>query len=171
MIKNEKNEAHFDRIEKAIIEALDKIIAENRVNRIGNRDNWTKKIKEALCNLGEAHEFDAWTNGFKERYEGEFLYDIVWSQSSGAWTEYVPLVVESEWDRNFHAIDKDFQKLLFANSEHKLMICEPKSNEVEKCKAHFSQSIAAYKQLKSGDRFLIAIFQGDQFEYLLIIKK
>src|SRR2546430_11816980 len=48
----------------------------------------------------------------------------------------LPLVLESEWGTHDEAIDYDFQKLLVARAEHRVMICQGQGSDPDR---HFKR--------------------------------
>src|ERR1700754_3114085 len=117
----------FDNIELAIQSALinySKLAAQQ--NFTSNKD-WTYFLKESLANLGKQNNYRVCTSGFKDVFDCEWLYDMVWYEEVGEGTNKrlidVPLVVECEWNPYPEPIRYDFEKLLVANASHKLMIC------------------------------------------------
>ena len=85
----------------------------------------------------------------------------------------IPLVLESEWKRDLGNINYDFEKLLLANSEHKIMICQAKYN-ISELRQYFYEAVEDYGALKKGERFFIAIlddFDTGEFIFDLIIKQ
>ncbi len=69
-----------------------------------------------------------------------------------------------------YGVKYDFCKLLFINSEHRLMICELNSAKYKEFIDFRGKSINRYKSLKTGDRFLIANSSHEGFEYKIFIK-
>ncbi|MBB5620887.1 hypothetical protein HDE69_001940 [Pedobacter cryoconitis] len=152
---------NFDEIEKRIIKVLDDFLIEAEENKyIGNKI-WTNRLKESIGDLGIELNYEVAIGGFLDKFEREWLYDIVWYQED----PYnrlirIPLIVESEWDRNYLGIKYDFEKLLIGNAEKRLMICQSKSNQVERLFIKFKEAINTFEE-NYNDRFLIAIFDSD----------
>lgn len=133
---------------------------------------------------------DLKNEGFKK---AEWLYDLHWYQEIEP-TCYrmtrLPLVVESEWDwiRDaerekkttigegtpdvFGEIKWDFQKLLVANADLRLMIfqerIEMSSDELDD---YFDETIDGYKHLEDGSKFLFIAFDKKGFNYTQKIKR
>ena len=85
----------------------------------------------------------------------------------------VPLIVESEWGRTIKSIKFDFEKLLLANSENRLMICQIKPDQRKEILDYIRIAVSKYNYLKKGDRFLVALlddYDSGEFEYNLILK-
>jgi hypothetical protein len=91
----------------------------------------------------------------KLRKGGEFLYDVIWLKQDNGYLKRVPLVAESEWSMAENASSNDFQKLLVARADHRLMVLsakrgrpadeaiEPLIDEIERCELR-----------ERGDRYL-----------------
>jgi hypothetical protein len=115
-----------------IVNALHAITS---ASMIDNRNStWTRRIKEDIGQLGKNHNFDVCTSGCEGKFEGEWLYDLIWyKNNNNNRLETVPLVLESEWSMDDFQIRFDFEKLLVANSPLKVMIfqnCDDTSEKV-----------------------------------------
>jgi|GEM_PF-5063038 len=103
---------------------------------------------------------------------GEWLYDLVWYTSvidkyenrDIERTTSIPLVMECEWDATLDAIALDFDKLLVANADLRVMVCGgyknfPSDAIIEQCK----RAVQTYEQGHIGDTFLVCIVpeEGD----------
>jgi hypothetical protein len=94
-------------------------------NTVPNNRNsaWTRKIKEDIGQLGVKNKFIVCTSGCDGKFEGEWLYDLIWYRNNtNNRLETVPLVLESEWCMDHFQIRFDFEKLLLANSPIKVMV-------------------------------------------------
>jgi hypothetical protein len=145
-------------------------------------------IKYNLVKLGHELNYRVYANGLtpeqcdeqSQKYKfvcREFLYDIHWYKDiDGKFytPETVALVAESELgdtrkgdlskQRN-PAIKFDFQKLLMANAELRLMIVKVyKSNHLAELNDYFEDAIREYKLLKKGSCFLFICFVHDTKE-------
>ncbi|MEI7594485.1 MAG: hypothetical protein WCK02_01965 [Bacteroidota bacterium] len=165
----------YDKIELDIMKVLDRVALEGDEKKINGDRQWTYRIKELICELGTDSGFEVRCSGFTDKFNNEWLYDIVWSRYNDLKRlETIGLVVESEWGRNLYQIKYDFEKLLVANSQNRLFICQAKQHQFDEFCNYFKDAIANYNQLRVGDRFLIAIlddyWSGD-FKYELIVKQ
>jgi len=158
----------------------------------------TEYVMNALSRLGKEQGFRSMAKGISDdlKNEGfkkaEWLYDLHWYQEIEP-TCYrmirLPLVVESEWDwiRDaerkkkvaigegtpdvFGEIKWDFQKLLVANAELRLMIFQERieiSSDV--LNTYFRETIDGYKNLEDGSKFLFIAFEKNGFNYTEKIK-
>ena len=155
---------------------------------LGYRRWWTKQVMTALClwgfeNLKRGFWIGASRTGDTEtmkkcaehyggKFQGEWLYDLIFLEyDDHGCLERTPLVAECEWG-NKDEIDDDFQKLLVARANVRVMIfngnhyrTEGKSsielNELEV----FTDAITNCKHTKIGDTYLFAArLHGDGIE-------
>ncbi|MGO9585159.1 MAG: hypothetical protein ACLP2Y_02970 [Limisphaerales bacterium] len=144
----------------------------------------TEHIMDALSRLGREQGFKSMSNrisataekeGFKK---AEWLYDLHWyeeKEPSCYRQTSLPLVVECEWewirkgdedDDDFSAIKWDFQKLLVANADLRVMIFQQrikkKNDELAK---YFDETIDGYRNLVEGSKFLFIAFDKRGFHY------
>jgi hypothetical protein len=130
---------------------------------------WTIRIMELIGGLGCDNGYEVCGAGF----DSQWLYDLVWYKNDEKkMLESVQLVLESEWNTSLEAIKYDFEKLLIANAEMKVMICEAKSSDMlNKLFEYFENAIKGYRLGKSGERYLIAILDENwDFNWRLLIK-
>jgi hypothetical protein len=134
---------------------------------------WTIRVKKLIGDLGDKLGYKVCTSGF-DCYHGEWLYDLVWFlNNENGRLNSIPLVLECEWKRGLGDIQYDFEKLLLANSQFKVMICQA-NNNISVLKDYFHNAVKDYNALKKGERFFIAILDdvySGEFIYDLIIKE
>lgn len=147
-------------------------------------------IKYNMVKLGHKLGYRVYANGLteeqkKEQFDNhkfinrEFLFDIHWykdKKNEFYMPEKISLVAESELgDRRKGDVSKlknpavmfDFQKLLVANAELRLLIFKAKNvEELDALESYFEKSIATYKLLEKGSVFLFACFMHDTKEFL-----
>ncbi|MBP6310693.1 MAG: hypothetical protein KA408_00370 [Flavobacteriales bacterium] len=174
----------------SIYEAIDEIKAKFNVrfhskkdgsvpDTVEGRKNWTWAIKKAFIELGDHNGYKVCTacndgqhadlkKGNIECVEwGEWLYDLVWytdviyNAPLTTRTLSVPLVVECEWDNSISAIAMDFDKLLVANADLRVLVCSaynnfPAQHIIDYCEA----AVRGYEQGRKGDCFLLCIMDG-----------
>ena len=157
-----------------IKELLTAFVKDAHDQKIKGDANWTYEIKKRLGELGLSKGYDVCASGFRDYFEAEWLYDLVWYIEEGKDDNRrlidIPLVVESEWNMRPDYIRYDFEKLLAANAELKLMICYVHEDNREKMLTYFIDSVAKYLRGREGDTFLIAILDYDTetFSYEVI---
>ena len=151
---------NFDEIEMNIIKELDDFFVEVEQEKHKGNKIWTSRIKEKICELGMTLGYKVCGAGFLEKFEREWLYDIVWYvEDIEKRLIKIPLIVESEWGSNYAEIKYDFEKLLIGNAERRLMICQAKSENIDDLFTKFKEAINAFEE-NDGDRFLIAIYDS-----------
>ena len=116
--------------------------------------------------------------GFKK---AEWLYDLHWfeeKKKSHYQQTSLPLVVECEWDwlrkkdksgDKYSAIKWDFQKLLVANADLRVLIFQLRDKDGQdlnkKLDEYFTETITGYRNLPVGSKFLFVAFDKDGFWY------
>lgn len=151
-----------DLFESKLIDILATCERQAHMNKLVNDGNWTRLIKDSLAKEGLLRGYEICTSGFKDEYNSEWLFDMVWyKEDEQKRLIDVPLVVESEWSTNHKQIKFDFEKLLVANAEHKLMICQSYDHNKEDLEKYFYEAIQCYKLNRKGERYLIAILDKD----------
>jgi len=161
-------------IENEIKKVLNQVTDEGGRGKLKSTTDWTYRIKELLGNLGENLNLEVCTSGFSGKFEPEWLYDLVWYLEKQDRLKKVPLVMESEWSSTLPGVKYDFEKLLVANAELRLMICQARPEQMHEFKEYFTDAIKKYEQLNKGDKFLVAIFEdygSERFEFLSIVKE
>jgi len=120
--------------------------------------SWTRAIKTNLLNL--AHQtFDyyyyAGTDNDYDITTNEWLYDMVWYEAyDNKKIKRIRLVLECEWSTNFKEIEYDFQKILLAKSDLRVMIFQ--SLDAESITKSLINMIEQFKQATKGDEYLFA---------------
>jgi hypothetical protein len=74
--------------------------------------------------------------------------------------------VECEWNPAFDCIKYDFEKLLLANSTHKLFVCYVESGRHKRVIEYFKDALKKYPLGKTGERFMVAILDRGTKEFL-----
>ena len=151
---------NFDDIEKKIIKEMDDFFMEVEEKKYHGDKIWTNRLKEKIGDLGFDLGYKVSIGGFRDKFEREWLYDIVWYvEDIEKRLIKIPLIVESEWGSNYAEIKYDFEKLLIGNAERRLMICQAKSENIDDLFTKFKEAINAFEE-NDGDRFLIAIYDS-----------
>lgn len=150
----------IDRIVKAIIDVPGKIPP-----RQGDHV-WTTTVKSALVEVGLSADFKVCTSGFQDIADREWLYDLVWyDNNSDGLLKSVRLVAESEWATTLKGVKYDFEKLLVANSELKVMVCQTGQESFETLLEYFSRAIAAYGKAGAECVYLIFVFLNSKHRF------
>lgn len=147
------------------------------------RPQRTTLIKDTLSVLGDKKlkgkpTFKVYSHGLSHhlrqinggKYKNtEWLYDLHWYTEANEpyLPTGLPLVVECEWnpkrkgDRKipYSGIKYDFQKLLVANADLRMMIFIIKQdNDILELDIYFDKAISNYKHLEKNSKFLFVAF-------------
>ena len=112
---------------------------------------WTRRVKSALIQLGMQRHYTPYPPPADPQGSvGEWLYDVIWVRMDGQnHVMGAPLVAESEWGDPGEVWD-DFQKLLVARAEVRVMIFDNHPGLLAELQAHIQHYAV------SGDRYLLA---------------
>ncbi|MGR2665793.1 hypothetical protein [Vibrio campbellii] len=145
-----------------IQQILDQIVLDSARNQWGDTE-WTREIKSRLCLFGKDKRY--WVYATSEHADGsEWLYDVTWLTFSGDRLLNTELVLECEWDVN--GIDFDFQKLLLAKSEIKVMIFQQKSAIAAQAKIEdLIEQVIKYSKTTSNEMYLFSCWLQDECEF------
>ena len=124
----------------------------NQARQVGeewsNRE-WTQQVKDLLIRVG----VEKGCIPYPHCGRGEFLYDVIWLQTTDGTVEglldHVPLVAEIEWGSKGD-VRYDFQKLLVARADVRMMIFEDQGRLLEELRAH------VVRVAQNGDNYLLA---------------
>ena len=171
-----------DFIIRGVQDSLDGMLKETKEvepEQLESTKWWTKQVMTALCSWGIKNlkkgfwvgasiirdEVDmkelARNNGGK--IGGEWLYDLTFLEYDDECLKRVPLVAESEWNDRKDKIFEDFEKLLVARADVRVMIFNGnrfrsegetsiKSGRLEK----FKKYITECEHTQAGDTYLLA---------------
>jgi len=117
-----------------------------------------------LCRLGKDNRYWVYASSCDDSDSGEWLYDLTWLNYSGKRLTDVELVLESEWTPS--GVDEDFQKLMLARSELRVMIFQKKNREsaLEKI-GDLKQQVTKFTKSGFGDRYLFSCWLSDVREF------
>jgi hypothetical protein len=173
MVKTLSGIAQFDPIENLIANGL--VTFSKQVPKNSNNSTWTKGILELVRNVGRSQSENYSFCPDPDENQSEWLYDLIWYENNTKnCLINVPLVLECEWSYNWGHVKYDFEKLLIANAQYRVMICQMGKNEMSQWWENFEATIDGYMPLNKGSRFLIAIlddYDGDEFDIKVIIKE
>ena len=135
-----------------------------RAQRAGGWDTptWTYQVKAQLVRLGKRAGYQTCTNGTVRgaRWDKEWLYDLVWVHASDDFVvQDVFLVAEIEW-RGTRAIQQDFQKLLLARADCRVMIFD---GDKEGLRDQLIEQARTFGKRRRGDRYLFASYRDGRF--------
>jgi hypothetical protein len=136
---------------------------------------WTRAIKTGLCGLAPRFNCHACAGQCKEAdWREEWLYDLLWLRVHATEDRTTvldsPLVAEIEWGRHRYngPIRHDFQKLLLARANLRLMVFQaPDSERGREIVGELVEQVGAYSGSRQGDRYLFAYYgtRTRRFEY------
>jgi hypothetical protein len=120
---------------------------------------WTNSIKEGLIKLATDHGCKACASGCMTANWPEWLYDVTWLRQgdgeNNGFLTHSPFVAEIEWS-NKGAVMDDFQKLLLARADTKLMIFAKYSTDRgEPLMERLIKQIQVYARTDVGDRYFL----------------
>ena len=156
------------------LEVQKKLVDISKSQLIGNTA-WTQAIMNSLTALAYAPPYGYYVYGKKcnnvDNTITGCLYDMLWY--SPKTLSYLPgdntifykihLVLECEWKRNVGEIMYDFQKLIQARADHRVMIFESDDTDL------MIDRMIEYAELSplsvKGDRFLIAALHADDYTF------
>lgn len=149
---------NFDSLESELIEEFRNFLIDVKTLNISGDRNWTYHLKKRIAELGNKKNYKVAVGGFGDEFAAEWLYDLVWfveDDFDNCLTK-IPLIVESEWDKNYSGIKFDFEKLLIGNAERRLMICQSKKENMDNLFSKFKNAIDKFQE-NNKDRFLFAV--------------
>ena len=140
---------------------LNSLVRQARIRGGWDTRTWTHQIKAKLVQLGKKAGYQTCTNGKVQgaQWDKEWLYDLAWVQASDRFiVQDVFLVAEIEWGKT-RAIQYDFQKLLLARADCRVMIFDDTDGLHEPLIAQ----ARAFGKSRPGDRYLFASFRDGKF--------
>ncbi len=148
---------------KDIVGVIDSIAFDGK-EPIWSDAEWTKQIKTRLCRLGKNFRYWVYASTAENTDGGEWLYDLTWLNYSGNKLTDVELVLESEW--SVKGVDEDFQKLMLARAELRVMIFQSKNmiSASEKMQDLKSQ-VNKFTKSCEGDAYLFSCWVNDVREF------
>lgn len=139
--------------------------------------DWTKLLKRIIIKIGEDKGFYVNAGGIEELDEGEWLFDLVWSdlKNNGSKTTItdIPLVLESEISKiTFGGFKEDFDKLLFTPNSTKIFVTRTIGDDesiLEECIKYAQESVNNNININSTNGVFLIIWQekkGFRLEYI-----
>jgi len=116
---------------------------------------WTEAVRKPLLELGESLGFDTCPSSCNCGW----LYDLVWYENDASGQlKSVPLVLESEWGKQYHKIKYDFEKLLVAKATYKVMVFQACGDRMRDYFKRMKAGIQAFGGPKGNETYLLACF-------------
>ncbi len=154
-----------------IKEALDKL-REEPDRRDWRNARWTQEILDAIVKLARDAGQEAYVSRkYKtEAHGNEWLYDLTWLEYSTQERRLTRAVavLESEWSRSHNDIFYDFQKLLLARADLRVMVFQVYNmDQWHKVVKQFVSEIQDFEQSQANDRYLFSGWSNDldRFEH------
>ena len=121
----------------------------------------------ASARIGNRCNYAVYVSSIPEAKGGEWLFDITWiEQNRKGYLLSIPLVLESEWGQPADASD-DFQKLLIARADRRVMIHAAKrGTSPEQAIDDLIEEIRQSKLPQFGERYLFACWKEPEKEFV-----
>lgn len=129
---------------------------------------WTLELKRALAALGR--ELGHKVYGLKNDPcvdGGEWLFDLCWLEYDPPILRSAPLVAEIEFKKGLPFALEDFQKLLVARAEHRLMLFSPDGARPDPAEniRELVRHIPEFRFGAPGDRYQIGCWNEKAYRY------
>jgi hypothetical protein len=153
-----------DDVETQIIQIATAVSERAIAKKLGDK-LWTGDLILRLGELGKRLGYYVCAPQCRELENGQggWLYDLVWLKNNEGCLIGLPLVLETEWSSRKGYIDDDFQKLLVARAEHRVMICQGSDPD-----RHFKRFIMQVRNCgltQVGDRYLFLCFDWKDHKF------
>ena len=159
----------FIPLEKKLIRTFESLNTEALAADLADGE-WTKLLKRKLGSLASEQGYITSTSGVDGRFFGEWLFDLIWyaDDSDGHLVE-LKLVLESEW-RTWDAIWYDFEKLLVAKCEHKVMVFQASDKHFATYIDGMTSAIDRFYPSVPNERYLFAGWNKTTSEFEFYLK-
>jgi hypothetical protein len=121
---------------------------------------WTREVKNAVGRVAEKRGYSVCATGCNHAKWGEWLYDLTCIEyDEEQHLKGIPLVMESEWQGK--GVNYDFQKLVVARADCRVMVLEVKSDKnKEEVIQQLLQHVRKCRHSTKGDRYLFACWNS-----------
>ncbi len=156
-----------------VVAALNEVARSRRLRDEWRRGPWTRAVKEALCRWGLDRGYYVCANRVaddfrsepkKKRPRYEWLFDVTCLVYQGNYLTGVPLVAECEWGNEAEIYD-DFQKLLLARAEIRVMVFDAAQISSTDKFGKFEKAAKRFGMGQPGDTYLLAAYTEDRDSY------
>jgi hypothetical protein len=152
----------IDEIEDQICKAIRSV----PIDSLKGDGAWTKAIFKAIADLGTRLNYKICSSRSDGEYDGGWLYDLIWYENDDTGQlKSLPLVLESEWDKNYDGIKYDFEKLLIARAKYKIMIFQAKREKVSQYFKQLQSGIEAFHVASEDESYLLMCFDEDNWAF------
>jgi len=139
--------------------------------------DWTKLLKKTITEIGHKRKLFVSTAGIDEADEGEWLFDLVWSElvynDEKTVVKNIPLVLESEISKiSFGGFKEDFDKLFFSPNSTKIFVTRTIRNDetiLNECIEYAQKSVDINVNINQNNGIYIIIWKEEKgffMEYL-----
>jgi hypothetical protein len=119
---------------------------------------WTREVKRVVGVIGTRHGFAVCASGWPKIFYEEWLFDLVWYKNDkNDRLVSVPLVLESEWSLSFEEVKYDFEKLLVAKAQLRILVHQARTKAaLEDVQRKLITLVSEFEGSTKGDRYLFA---------------
>ena len=148
---------------------LDEIAAKYRDQLDVSDKEWTRCVLTNIGRVGQQKGYfvyaDVRKDGRPVLNDGEWLFDLCWLNYSDdqnqKWLIRAPLVLECEWGSTKNITD-DFQKLLLARADLRVMVFSGRTNSLTLKTAELLKTFTKkYTATSSDDHYLLCGWSGE----------
>jgi len=154
----------IDEIEAKICKAIRSV----PIDSLRGDGAWTKAIFKAIADLGTKMGYQICSSRSDGEYDSGWLYDLIWYENDEkGQLKSLPLILESEWNRNYAGIKYDFEKLLIARAKYKIMIFQAKGKKLPLFFEQMQSAIEAFHMASEDESYLLVCFDEDSWAFRL----
>jgi len=138
------------------------------------RKRWTDSIRHALADHAYHAKMYVCASGDSKAHWGEWLYDVsVLSRATDSGGEFLvsalEIAFESEWDKTFHEVLYDFQKLIVSRARLRALVCEAADlSTAEQYFLRLAEHVNKYKDSAESDTYMLCIYVDDPAPVFLV---
>jgi hypothetical protein len=145
-----------------------KAIPDRALAREWSDPRWTREVKRVVGDIGTRHGFAVCASGWPKIFDDEWLFDLVWYKNDkDNHLVSVPLVLESEWSLSFEAVKYDFEKLLVAKAQLRILVHQARTKAaVDDAQRKLITLVSKFEGSTKGDRYLFAGYDFKTTEFL-----
>jgi hypothetical protein len=161
-VKTSRLMTTVDEIEDKICKAIRSV----PIDSLKGDGAWTKAIFKAIADLGTKLDYHICSSRSDGEYDGGWLYDLIWYENDEkGQLKSLPLVLESEWDKNYKGVKYDFEKLLIARAKYKIMIFQARRKKLPQFFQQMQSAIEAFHTASEDESYLLVCFDEDSWAF------
>lgn len=168
----------YDDVEAEIVDLLENVPALATSERWESDRRWTLELTQRLCALAGQRRLFTCASGIAAvpyATDGEWLWDVTWlrydpwpmTATNAAVPKALVLAAECEWSPDAEQILNDFEKLLVARADHRLMVFQSIPGRRQGLFDSMKRRIASFITTTSGDRYLLAAWSAPDDRFIL----